>query len=37
VDLRVVVWVKEFLLGSSQRVRADRKLSEEVRVTSGMP
>jgi len=31
VDLRVVVWVKEFLLGRSQRVRADGKLSEEVK------
>ena len=35
VDLRVVVWVKEFLLGRSQRVRVDGQLSEEVRVTSG--
>jgi hypothetical protein len=34
VDLRVVVWVKEFLLGCSQRVRVDGQLSEEVRVTS---
>ena len=37
VDLRVVVWVKEFLLGRSQRVRVDGQLSEEVRVTSGVP
>ena len=37
VDLRVVVWVKEFLLGCSQRVRADGQLSEEVRVTSRVP
>ena len=37
VDLRVVVWVKEFLLGRSQRVRIDGQLSEEVRVTSGVP
>ena len=29
VDLRVVVWVKEFLLGRSQRVRVDGQLSEE--------
>jgi hypothetical protein len=36
VDLWVVVWIKEFLLGHSQRVRVDRKLSEEVRVTSGV-
>ena len=33
VDLRVVLWVKEFLLGCSQRVRVDGKLSEEFRVT----
>ena len=37
VDLRVVVWVKEFLLGRSQRVRVDGQLSGEVRVTSGVP
>jgi hypothetical protein len=37
VDLRVVVWVKESLLGRSQRVGADGQLSEEVRVTSGVP
>jgi len=37
VDLRVVVWVKEFLLGRLQRVRVDGQLSEEVRVTSGVP
>ena len=39
VDLRVVVWVKEFtrILGRSQRVRVDRQLSEEVRVASGVP
>ena len=36
VDLRVVVWAKEFLLGHLQRVRVDGQLSEEVRVTSGM-
>jgi len=36
VDLRVVVWVKEFLLGRSQRVRLDRQVSEEVRVKSGV-
>ena len=36
VDLRVVVWVKEFQLGRSQRVRVDGELSEEVRVTSGV-
>ena len=37
VDLRVVGWVKEFLVGRSQRVRVHRQLSEEVRVTSGVP
>jgi len=37
VDLRVVVWVKEFLLGRSQRVRVDGQPSVEVRVTSGVP
>ena len=37
MDLRVVAWVKEFLLGLSQRVRVDWQLSEEVRVTSGVP
>jgi hypothetical protein len=37
VDSRIVVWVKEFLLGRSQRVRVDGHLSEEVRVTSGVP
>ena len=36
VDLRVVVWVQEFLLGRSQRVRVDGQLSYEVGVTSGM-
>ena len=35
--MRVVVWLKEFLLGRSQRVRVDGQLSEEVRVTSGVP
>ena len=37
VDWRVVIWVKEFLLGRSQRVRVNGQLSEEVRVTSGVP
>jgi len=36
VNLRVVVWVKEFLTGHLQRVRVDWQLSEEVRVTSGV-
>jgi hypothetical protein len=29
--------VKDFLLGRSQRVRVDGQLSEEIRVTSGVP
>jgi len=37
VDLRVVVWAKEFLLGCSQRVRVNGQLFEEVRVTSRVP
>jgi hypothetical protein len=37
VDLRVVAWVKELLLGRSQRVRVDGQISVEVRVTSGVP
>jgi retron-type reverse transcriptase len=37
LDLRVVLWVKEFLLGRLQMVRVDGQLSEEVRVTSGVP
>jgi len=36
VDLRIVVWVKDFLLGCSQRVSLDRQLSEEVRGKSGL-
>jgi len=37
VDLRVVVWVKEFLLGRSQSVGLDGQLSEEVRVDPWVP
>jgi hypothetical protein len=37
VDCSVVVWIREFLLDRMQRVRAGGKLSEEVRVTSGIP
>jgi retron-type reverse transcriptase len=37
LDLRIVLWVKEFLLGCSQRVIVHRQVSEEVRVTSGVP
>jgi hypothetical protein len=37
VDARVVVWIREFLLGCTQSVRGGGQLSEEVRVTSGVP
>jgi hypothetical protein len=37
MDSRVVVWIREFLLGCTQRVQVGGKLSEEVRVTSGIP
>ena len=37
VDLGVVVWIREFLSGRSQRVRVGTQYSEEVRVTSGVP
>ena len=37
VDSRVVVWIREFLIDRSQRVRIGRHYSEEVRVTSGVP
>ena len=37
VDTRVVVWIREFLLGGTQRVRVGGELSEEIRVTSGVP
>jgi hypothetical protein len=36
VDLRVVVWVKEFLSGCSQRSGVEGQLSEEIRVNSGV-
>ena len=36
VDWRVVMLIKEFLLGRSQRVRVDWQLPEEVSVTSGV-
>jgi len=36
VGARVVVWIREFLIGRSQRVRVGRHYSEEVRVTSGV-
>jgi hypothetical protein len=37
MDSRVVVWIREFLLGRTQRFRLGGHLSEEVRVTSGVP
>jgi hypothetical protein len=37
VDYRVVVWIREFLLSRTQRVRVGGKLLEEVRVTSRVP
>jgi len=37
VDSRAVVWIREFLIDRSQRVRVGRDYSEEVRVTSGVP
>ena len=37
MDSRVVVWIREFLLGRTQRVRVGGHLSEEVRVTSSVP
>ena len=36
-DSRVVIWIREFLIGRSQRVRGGRHYSEEVRVTSRVP
>jgi len=37
VDSKVVIWIREFLLGRTQRVGVGGQLSEEVRVTSGVP
>jgi hypothetical protein len=37
VDSRIVAWVKEFLWGRTQRVKLGGKLSEKVRVISGVP
>jgi len=36
VDSRLVAWVREFLLGRTQRVKLGGQLSEEVTVTSGV-
>ena len=37
VDSRVVVWIREFLVDHSQRVRVERHYSKEVTVMSGIP
>ena len=37
MDSRVVVWIREFLLGRTQTVSVGGQLSEEVRVKSGEP
>jgi hypothetical protein len=37
LDPRVVVWIRKFLLGRTQRVRVGGRLSEEVRLSSGVP
>jgi len=37
VPLRVVLWIRKFLGGHTQTVRVGGQLSEEVRVTSGVP
>ena len=37
MDSRVVVWIREFLLRRTQRVKVGGQLSEEVRITSGVP
>ena len=36
VDSRVVIWVREFLVGRTQWVRVGGRLSEEVKVISGV-
>ena len=33
----MVVWIREFLIDRSQKVRVGGHYSEEVRVTSGVP
>jgi len=37
VDSKLVAWVREFLLGRTQRVRLGGQFSEVARVTSGVP
>ena len=36
MDSRVIIWVREFLVGHTKRVRVGGKLSKEVKVTSGV-
>ena len=37
VDSRIVAWIRELLRGRTQRVNVRWELSEEVRLTSGVP
>ena len=37
VEARVVEWIKQFLTGRTQRVRVGGVLSDEVRISSGVP
>jgi len=37
VDWRVVVWVRELVVGRTERVSVGGQLSEEVKVNSGVP
>ena len=37
MDFRIVVWIREFHLGRTQKGRVGRQLSGEVRVTSDVP
>ena len=37
VDSRVVVWVRDFLVGRTQKVRVGGQISKEVKVTPGVP
>ena len=37
VDSMLVVWIREFPFGRTQRVRVGGQMSAEVRVTSGVP
>ena len=37
VDSRAVVWVREFLVGRTQKVRLGGQISKEVKVNSGIP